>query len=119
MQHLLPDSVVAQRERYLFVCTNERAEEHEKGSCAARGASAVHRALKEELSARGLAKLQARVCTSSCLDQCSAGVTILVEPDHYFYGRVEVKDAAEIAAALASGSRVERLVLTAEDLAKG
>ena len=107
------------RERYLFVCTNRRAEGHEKGSCSARGSDAVREALKKELAERGLAKMQARVCASSCLDQCSAGVTILVEPDHYFLGRVTVADVAEIAEGLAQGRRVERLVLTADDLAKG
>ena len=76
-------------------------------------------ALKDALAARGLAKLQARVCAASCLDQCSAGVTILVEPDHFFYGRVTVNDVAEIAEGLASGARGERLVLTSEDLANG
>lgn len=108
-----------QRERYLFVCTNARADDHEKGSCAARGAEAVRAALKNEVSARGLAKLHARACAASCLDQCSAGVTILVEPDHFFYGRVTVDDVPEIVAGLATGKRVERLVLTPDDLAKG
>jgi (2Fe-2S) ferredoxin len=110
---------MAQRERYLFVCTNRRADGDEKGSCAARGSEAVHRALKDQLRARGLAQLQARVCTASCLDQCSSGVTILVEPDHYFYGRVTVADVPEIAEAIAKGQRVERLVMTPEDLARG
>ena len=110
---------MAQRERYLFVCTNRRAEGHDKSSCAERGAEAVHRALKEHLAERGLAKLQARVCTASCLDQCSAGVTILVEPDHYFYGRVTVADVPEIADQIAKGGRVERLVLSDADLAMG
>lgn len=108
-----------QRERYFFVCTNRRADGHEKGSCAARGSEAVQRALKEQLKARGLASLQARACSSSCLDQCSSGVTILVEPDHFFYGRVTEADVPEIVAALANGERVKRLVLSAEDLAKG
>lgn len=106
-----------QRERYFFVCTNRRADGDEKGSCAARGSEAVHRALKDQLKACGLAKLQARACTSSCLDQCSSGVTILVEPEHYFYGRVTVAEVPEIVAAIAKGARVERLVLSAEDLA--
>lgn len=108
-----------QRQRYLFVCTNRRTEEHPKGSCSARGADEVHRALKAELSVRGMAALGARACTSSCLDQCSAGVTILVEPDHFFYGRVTVGDVPEIVESLAAGSRVERLVLSAEELAAG
>ena len=108
-----------QRMRYLFVCMNQRAEDHAKGSCRARGAEEVQRALKAELSAHGLAAFGARACTSSCLDQCSAGVTILVEPDHFFYGRVTVADVPEIVDGLASGTRVERLVLTAADLAAG
>jgi (2Fe-2S) ferredoxin len=69
--------------------------------------------LKEELALRGLAKLEARVCTSSCLDQCATGVTILVEPDHFFYGRVTTADVPEIVDGLISGEPVTRLVLTA------
>ena len=76
-----------QRKRYLFVCVNRRAEDNPKGCCAAKNSEEVYRALKEEVAARGLAKLEARVCTSSCLDQCETGVTVLVEPDHFFYGR--------------------------------
>ena len=56
----------------------------------------MYRALKGEVAARGLATLEARVCTSSCLDQCATGVTVLVEPDHFFYGRVTVADVPEI-----------------------
>jgi (2Fe-2S) ferredoxin len=108
-----------QRQRYLFVCTNHRPSGHEKGCCAERGGEAVHAALKERLKTRGLAKLQARVCTASCLDQCSIGVTVLVEPDHFFYGRVTVADVEEIVDALERGGRVERLVASSADLAKG
>lgn len=108
-----------QRERYVFICTNRRAADHPKRCCTARGAEEIHRALKAELKARGLAALEARACTASCLDQCMAGPTILVEPDHFFYGRVTLADVPAIADALATGERVERLVLTAEDLAAG
>lgn len=108
-----------QRARYLFVCVNRRECGHEKGCCAEKGSEAIRAALKEQLAARGLAKLEARACTSSCLDQCSSGVCILVEPDHFFYGRVTLADVPEIIDALASGRRVERLVLTPGDLALG
>jgi len=110
---------VSLRQRYLFVCTNRRADEDAKGSCAVRGSEAVRAALKEQLASRGLAKLGARACTSSCLDQCSSGVCVLVEPDHFFYGRVTVADVPEIIEAIVSDSRVERLVLGTEDLARG
>jgi (2Fe-2S) ferredoxin len=110
---------MALRQRYLFVCTNRRADDDAKGSCAVRGSEEIRAALKERVAARGLAKLDVRVCKSSCLDQCSSGVCILVEPDHFFYGHVTLGDVPEIVEALAAGQRVERLVLTPEDLARG
>ncbi len=103
-----------QRKRYLFVCINRRAEENPKGCCSSKDSEDVYRALKEEVAARGLAKLEARVCSSSCLDQCETGVTILVEPDHFFYGRVTVSDVPEIVDGLVRGERVHRLVITAD-----
>ena len=105
-----------QRKRYLFVCINRRAEDNPKGCCAARDSEEVYRALKEEVAARGLAKLEARVCTSSCLDQCATGVTVLVEPDHFFYGRVTVADIPEIVDGLVKDQPVKRLVITAHQL---
>ena len=110
---------MAQRQHYLFVCTNRRPDDNPKGSCAAKGSEAVHQALKAELFQRGLAKVEARVCTASCLDQCATGVSVLVEPDHFFYGRVTVEDVPEIVESLKKGARVERLVLGPDDLAKG
>lgn len=108
-----------QRDRYLFVCTNHRDAENPRGSCAARGSEAVQQALKDELAARGLAKVRARACRSSCLDQCTHGVTILVEPDHFFYGHVTLADVPEIVQSLFSNRRVERCVLTKAELADG
>ena len=110
---------MAQRARYLFICTNRRADNDARGSCAAKGSEEIRTALKELLADRGLAKVEARACTSSCLDQCSSGVSILVEPDHFFYGRVTLADVPEIVEALSRGDRVERLVLTPEELVQG
>src|SRR3954466_10172545 len=102
---------MTQRRRYLMVCTNRRPDDNPKGSCAAKGSEAIHQALKLKLFERGLGKLEARVCASSCLDQCATGVSILVEPDHFLYGRVTLEDVAAIVAALETDTRVERLVL--------
>jgi (2Fe-2S) ferredoxin len=106
---------MAQRKRYLFVCTNSRVPGVPKGSCAGRGSVKIHAALKAEIAARGLAKLEVRACTSGCLDTCWAGPSIAIEPDGYFYGRVTLADVPEIVTALAQGGRVERLVLPPED----
>jgi len=109
---------MAQRRRYLFVCINRRPDDNPKGCCAAKGSDEIYRALKTEVAARGLAKLEARVCTSSCLDHCATGITVLVEPDHFFYGRVTIADVPEIVDGLVNGQRVTRLVLAADDLAR-
>ena len=74
----------------------------------------MYRALKEALAARGLAKLEARVCTSSCLDQCDTGVTVLVEPDHFFYGHVTAAEVPEIVDGLVNGQPVKRLMISAD-----
>ena len=108
--------IFLQRKRYLFVCINRRAEDNPKGCCALKDSEEVYRALKAEIAARGLAKLEARVCTSSCLDQCETGVTVLVEPDHFFYGRVTVEDVPEIVDALITGQPVKRLMIVADPL---
>jgi len=106
---------VAQRQHYLFVCVNRRPDGAPLGSCAARGAVEVHAALKEQLKGAGLARIEARTCTASCLDVCWVGPTIAVEPDGFFYGRVTPADVPEIVAALREGRRVERLVLPPTD----
>ncbi|HXM34834.1 MAG TPA: (2Fe-2S) ferredoxin domain-containing protein, partial [Pyrinomonadaceae bacterium] len=94
---------MAQRHRYLFVCINRRPADNPKGCCAAKDSEEVYKALKAEVAARGLAQREARVCTSSCLDQCATGVTVLVEPDHFFYGHVTVADVPKIVDGLMSG----------------
>ena len=108
--------ITLQRKRYLFVCINRRADDNPKGCCASKDSEEVYKKLKEEVAARGLAKLEARVCTSSCLDQCETGVTVLVEPDHFFYGRVTVADVPEIVEGIVNNRRVGRMVLTTDDL---
>jgi (2Fe-2S) ferredoxin len=104
-----------QRKRYLFVCVNSRPDGSPKGSCAARGATEIHAALKNELASRGLTKVEVRPCTSSCLDVCWASPAIAVEPDGYFYGRVTMGDVPAIVRALENGTRVDALVLPPED----
>ena len=103
-------SPVPHRERYLFVCTNRRADGDPKGSCAAKGAEAVATKLKIALKARGVA-LSVRACSSSCLDLCETGISVVQEPDHVAYGGVTIDDVDAIADAAARGAIVERLVV--------
>lgn len=98
------------RERYLFICTNRRPDDHPKGSCAAHGSEQLVKDLKSALLARGAAD-RVRACSSSCLDLCEIGAAVLQEPDHVAYGNVQASDVAEIADAVVAGRVVDRLVV--------
>lgn len=98
------------RERYLWVCTNERAPNHPTGSCARSGSRELLDALKKATAERGL-KNKVRVCGSTCLDLCWQGPAMALMPDGEFYGKVGLPDIPEIVDSLERGGRVERLVL--------
>jgi len=98
------------RERYLFVCTNRREADNPKGSCAQKGSEEIHAKLKARIAAIG-GKQRIRACSSSCLDACELGASIVLEPDHVVYGRVTEADVDEIAQATLEGRIVERLVV--------
>lgn len=106
---------MAKRKTYLFVCVNRRPDGTPRGSCAVRGSVELHAKLKEELKERGLAALEARPCTCSCLDACWVGPVIAVSPGDYFYGRVQLSDVPEIVESIEKGTRVERLLLSETD----
>jgi (2Fe-2S) ferredoxin len=99
------------RQRYLFVCTNRRPDDHPKGSCAAKGSEEIVSKLKDALVRRGIARDVARACASACLDLCESGATVLQEPEHVAYGNVTLQDVDAIADAVATGGVVERLVV--------
>ena len=98
------------RERYLFVCTNRREDDNPKGSCAQKGSEEVAKRLKDALKGAGIAG-RVRACTSSCLDLCETGISIVQEPEHVAYGRVTLDDVDAIVEAAGRGAVVERLVV--------
>jgi (2Fe-2S) ferredoxin len=99
------------RQRYVFVCINRRPEGHPKGSCAEKGSEEVVAKLKDALVKRGSAKEIVRACSSSCLDLCEMGVSVVQEPEHVAYGNVTLADVDAIADAASRGDVVERLVV--------
>lgn len=106
---------MARRQLYLFTCVNRRPDGAPRGSCAARHSEEIHAALKRRLNELGVADLGARALSSSCLDLCWVGPAIMVTPDNYVYGRVQLEDVEEIAQAIQAGKRVERLVISEDD----
>lgn len=64
-------------DHHVFVCTNERAVDDSKGSCARRGSVALHQHMKLRCHALGL-KGKVRVNIAGCLDTCASGPTFVV-----------------------------------------
>jgi (2Fe-2S) ferredoxin len=98
------------RQRYLLVCTNRRPDGHPKGSCAEKGSEQLVPRLKELLARLGVAG-EVRACSTSCLDLCEIGATVIQEPEHVAYGRVTLQEVEAIADAAARGDVVTRLVV--------
>jgi (2Fe-2S) ferredoxin len=103
------------RRQYLMVCLNRRADGSPKGSCAERGSEEIYKALRAALKERGMARVEARAVSCSCLDACVTGPSILVEPDHVMYGGVTMADLPEILDAIERGETVGRLAVDPVD----
>lgn len=103
------------RRQYVMVCLNRRPDGSPKGSCAERGSEALYQALRVALKERGLARVEARAVSCSCLDACYTGPSVLVEPDHVLYGHVTPDDLPDILDAIEQGSTVERLAVDPVD----
>jgi (2Fe-2S) ferredoxin len=105
---------LAQPEKWVFVCLNQRPAGHPKGSCLDRGAAEVFNALREEQGARLLTSI--KVVATGCVEGCLAGPTLLVVPDNVWYGGVTEADVPQIVEQhLLGGTPVEVLRLEPDD----
>jgi (2Fe-2S) ferredoxin len=100
-------------ERHVFVCINERPADNPRGSCKQKGAVEVRDRLKQELTARGLAK-RVRANNAGCLDQCEHGVSVVIYPEQVWYGGVTVDDVVEIVEKHVIGGEVVTRLLMAD-----
>lgn len=97
--------------RHVFICTNQRAPEHPRGCCDAKGAAELQRLFKQKLAEHGLSQ-EVRANKAGCLDQCEHGATVVVYPDAVWYGGVTATDVDEIVQShLLDGKLVARLAL--------
>lgn len=102
-------------EHHVFCCTNERAADHPRGSCKARGSEPLRDYMKKRATALGL-KGRVRVNTAGCLDRCELGPVMVIYPEGVWYTYASEADVDEILQAhLVDGGRVERLMLRPED----
>ena len=101
----------------IFVCINQRDESDPKGSCHAKFAPLVMQKFRAELDKRGIPSGEVKLIPSGCLGPCSEGVTVCIEPDHVWYGKVRALDVVEIVEKhIVGGTKVDRLELPDEVL---
>lgn len=99
--------------RHVFVCSQQRPPAHPRGSCAAKGGSAVLQAFWGELQKRQAYETIA-ITYSGCLGPCEAGPNVLVYPEGVLYSGVKPEDVVEIFDHhLVGGEPVARLVAPA------
>lgn len=80
--------------KFVFVCVNERPEEHPRPSCLSRGSASVFEAMREVSGQRGM--VDVKVVASFCLEPCMVGPIVFVAPDNVWYGGVTVEDVPVI-----------------------
>ena len=102
--------------RFVFVCINERPDEHPRGSCIKRGSADVFNALRETTGRMGLDDV--KVVATGCLEACMVGPTLLVHPDGVWYAGVTVDDVDVLCEQhLADGQPLEFLRIGPEEFA--
>jgi len=107
---------MANFQRHLFVCVNDRGPGHPRGCCAQKGSVDVAVAFKRGIHERGLKRV-VRANKAGCLDQCERGTTVVVYPEGIWYGGVSVDDVEEIIEShVLGGVPVERLVIPPDEL---
>ena len=105
---------MAQFQRHVFVCINERPADNPKGCCASKGAKEVQSRLKRLAYEAGL-RGKVRINSAGCLDFCEMGASMVVYPEGVWYGRVTVDDVDELFTEHILGGRpVERLRVDAK-----
>jgi len=92
------------RNRYVFVCTKRRPDDHKKGSCAVHGGEELVRSLKQAAVA---AKVDAKVTSSGCFDLCWVGAAVAVMPDNVFLKHIELTDVDKVVRALSAPTKAE------------
>lgn len=102
--------------RFVFVCINERPEEHPRPSCLRRGSARVFEELREQTGAHGL--VDVKVIATGCMEPCMVGPAIYVAPDDVWYGGVTVEDVPQLVEQhLRDGEPVEFLRIGREEFA--
>ena len=111
----LPGDPAPYYEAHVFCCVNERPEGHPRGCCKKKGSEQLRNYLKARAKELGLESV--RINQALCLDRCELGPTMVIYPEGVWYRYESQADIDEILEThLKNGGRVERLMLTLDDV---
>ena len=97
-------------ETHVFCCVNQRAPDHPRSCCSARGSRPLRDYMKSRAKELGLEKT--RINMAGCLERCELGPTMVIYPEGIWYTYDSREDVDEILERhLLGGKRVERLLL--------
>lgn len=87
---------------HILVCASFRTSGEPKGVRYKKGAAEHLAYLENEIMDRGL---DASVCSTGCLKQCTNGPVVVVYPENHWYGNVDCEEAIDgILDAIENGS---------------
>ncbi|MFM8333743.1 MAG: (2Fe-2S) ferredoxin domain-containing protein [Candidatus Methylumidiphilus sp.] len=81
--------------KHVFVCVQQRAEGHPRGSCSQHACGDVMNAFLGEIQKRNLFDKIA-ITNTGCLGPCGFGTSVLVYPEGVMYGKVTKEDVPVI-----------------------
>lgn len=76
----------------ILVCNSYRVAGDAQGACNKAGATAFVQYISEEAADRGL---DVTVTTTACLNLCSQGPVLVVQPNNYWYGGVSSEEVID------------------------
>ena len=95
---------------HVFCCVNERAPDHPRSCCSARGSIELRNYLKARAKELGIEGV--RVNNAGCLERCELGPNLVIYPEAVWYHDETKQDVDEILERhIINGERVERLYL--------
>jgi (2Fe-2S) ferredoxin len=77
---------------HIFVCASFRADGDPKGVCHKKGSVALLPYIENEILDRGM---DAQVTSTGCMKACDHGPVMVVQPQGYWYGRVDSEAAVD------------------------
>ncbi|MEE8393027.1 MAG: (2Fe-2S) ferredoxin domain-containing protein [Rhodospirillales bacterium] len=101
-------------DRHVFICTNQRPEDHPRGSCAERGGAGLLEYMKAKATEMELDRV--RINSAGCLNRCENGPALVIYPEGVWYKCQSQYDVDQILEKhIRDRGRVEHIMLRPDE----